>query len=193
METHDEEFPTVGREVGQFLRVVARMVGAETVFEFGSGFGYSAYWFASALPGDGRVILTEVDADELDAAREFFKRGGLADRATFEHGDAIEIIADYDGPFDVVLIDNEKRDYPDAFDAVAGKVRPGGVVIADNAMTSTVQDFDAILAALEGEEPGEMEAETAGVVEYLQRVRESPDWDTSVLPLGEGIAVSVKR
>lgn len=193
MESHGEEFPTVGREVGGFLRVVARMVGAETIFEFGSGFGYSAYWFARALAEDGRVILTEVDEGELREAREFFERGGLADRAVFEHGDALEIVEDYDGPFDVVLIDNEKRDYPDAFEAVAGKVRPGGVVIADNAMTSTVQDFDAILAAMEGDAPGDVDEETHGIIEYLRRVREDPGWETSVLPIGEGIAVSVKR
>lgn len=192
MEAHGEGFPTVGREVGQFLQVLTRMVDAQAIFEFGSGFGYSAYWFASALPADGQVILTEVDADELDQARTFFERGGLADRAVFEHGDAIEIVAGYDGPFDVVLIDNEKRDYPAALDSVAEKVRTGGVVVADNAMTSTVQDFDAILAALEGDDPGDVDQETAGVIDYLREVRDDPGWETSVLPLGEGIAVSVK-
>jgi predicted O-methyltransferase YrrM len=198
MESHGEDFPTVGHEVGGFLRFVARTVDAETIFEFGSGFGYSAYWFARALAEDGEVILTEVDEGELRKAREFFERGGMADRAVFEHGDAVEIVEDYDGPFDVVLIDNEKRDYPDAFEAVAGKVRPGGVVIADNAMTSTVQDFDAILAAMEGDDlndgdvPGDVDRETRGVIEYLRRVREDPDWETVALPLGEGTAVSVK-
>lgn len=193
MERYGEEFPTVGREVGGFLRLVARLADARTIFEFGSGFGYSAYWFAEALPDDGRVILTELDRDELQQAREFLDRGGLTDRAVFEHGNALDIVETYDGPFDVVLIDNEKRDYPDAFEAVAGKVRQGGVVVADNAMTSTVQDFEAILAAMEGDDPGDVDAETRGVIEYLRRVREAPDWETSVLPLGEGIAVSVKQ
>lgn len=192
MESHDEEFPTVGREVGQFLRLLARLVDAETIFEFGSGFGYSAYWFAGALDEEGRVILTEVDADELDQAREFLRRAGLADRAIFEHGDALEIVERYDGPFDVVLVDNEKRDYPAAFEAVREKVRPGGVVVADNAMTSSVQDFEATLLAMEGDEPGDVDEETRGVIEYLRTVRDDPGWETSVLPLGEGIAVSVK-
>ena len=198
METRGEEFPTVGREVGGLLRLLAQLVDAKTIFEFGSGFGYSAYWFARALEEmvdeeDGRVILTEIDGDELDEAREYFRRGGLADRAIFEHGDALDIVERYDGPFDVVLVDNEKEAYPDAFDAVAGKVRPGGVVIADNAMTSTVQDFDSIVAAMEGEDVGDVDAETRGVIDYLRRVLDDPEWETSVIPLGEGIAVSRKR
>lgn len=193
MEAHGEAFPTVGREVGQFLHVLAHIADARSVFEFGSGFGYSAYWFATALPEDGEVVLTEVDADELDQARTFLERGGLAARAIFEHGDAIEIVENYDGPFDVVLIDNEKRDYLRALDAVAEKIRPGGVVVADNAMTSTVQDFDAILAAVEGEDPGDVSEETAGIIEYLREVRDDSEWETTVLPLGEGIAVSVKQ
>jgi len=192
MESRGEDFPTVGREVGQFLRLLARMVDAERVFEFGSGFGYSAYWFAAALPEDGQLVLTEHDEDELDEAREYLDRGGFADRAVFEAGDALETIERYDGPFDVVLVDHEKHRYPDAFEAVREKVRPGGVVVADNAMVSGIQDFDAILDALEGGDP-DLDDESRGIAEYLTTVRDDPAFETSVVPLGEGIAVSYRR
>ena len=196
MESRGESFPTVGREVGQFLRLLARMVDAERVFEFGSGFGYSAYWFADALPADGQVVLTEHDADELDEAREYLERGGFSDRAVFEDGDAMETIERYDGPFDVVLVDHQKRRYPDALEAVREKVRPGGVVVADNAMVSGVQDFDAILDVLEGDDPvlnaADLDEESRGIAEYLTTARDDPAFETSVVPLGEGIAVSYK-
>lgn len=89
---HNEErgFPTVGPEVGAALRVVARMIGAERVFEFGSGLGYSAYWVAPALPADGELVLTDFEESNLATAREFLERGGYADRAAFEAGDALE-------------------------------------------------------------------------------------------------------
>ncbi|EFW91520.1 O-methyltransferase family 3 [Haladaptatus paucihalophilus DX253] len=192
MEERGEDFPTVGRDVGQFLRVLAYAVDAERIFEFGSGFGYSAYWFAEALPEDGEIVLTEFDDDELREARDYLERGGFADRAVFENGDANEIVERHDGPFDVVLIDHNKDGYPEAWDAIREKVAPGGVVIADNAMVSGIQDFDAILAAMEGEDP-EMDAETRGIAEYLLAVRDDPDFETSVVPLGEGIAVSYRR
>jgi predicted O-methyltransferase YrrM len=195
MEAHGEDigFPTVGPEVGGFLRLVARMVQAERVFEFGSGFGYSAYWFAEALPADGEIVLTEHDPDELDEARDFLARGGYADRAAFEDGDALETIERDDGPFDVVLIDCHKSGYPDAFEAVREKVAEGGVVIADNAMESGIQDFETILDILEGGDPADADDHTRGIADYLTIVRDDEDFETVAVPLGEGITVSFRR
>ncbi len=73
-----------------------------------------------------QIVLTEIDADELEEAREFLDRGGFTDRAAFEHGDAIETVENYDGPFDVVLVDNEKHRYAEAFELSAGKCRSVG-------------------------------------------------------------------
>lgn len=184
-----EEFPTVGPAVGGWLQLIASLVDAERVFEFGSGFGYSAYWFARALPADGEVVLTEVDADELDQARDYLARGGYAARARFEHGDAIETVESYDGPFDVVLVDNEKHRYIEAFEAVRGKLAPGGVVVADNAMTAGVIDFGALLDYREGGDP-EMDEHTRGIADYLDHVTTADGFETALLPLGEGVAVS---
>jgi predicted O-methyltransferase YrrM len=195
METHGEDigFPTVGPEVGAFLRLAARMVDAERIFEFGSGFGYSAYWFAEALPDDGEIVLTEYDGDELDEAREYLAEGGYADRAVFEAGDALETVERYDGPFDVVLVDCHKSGYPDAFDAVREKVSEGGVVIADNAMQSGAQDFETILEILEGGEADIADEDTRGIADYLLAVRDDPDFETAAIPLGQGIAVSFRK
>jgi caffeoyl-CoA O-methyltransferase len=183
-------FPTVGPEVGGWLQMLARMVSARRVFEFGSGFGYSAYWFARALPEDGEIVLTEVDEDELDQAREYMARGGFDDLASYELGDAIETVDAYDGPFDAVLIDNEKHRYREAFEAVRPKIAEGGVVIADNAVTAGPIDFEALSALVRGEDPDDVNDHTAGVAEYLDRVGADPAFETALIPLGEGIAVS---
>jgi len=185
-----EGFPTVGPAVGGWLGMLARMVGAERAFEFGSGFGYSAYWLARALPPDGRIVLTEIDADELAEAREFLARGGFDDRAAFEHGDAVEIVEEYDGPFEFVLIDNEKDRYVEAFEAVRPKVPPGGVVVADNVMAGPVE-FENVFALVRGEEPGASDREH-GIADYLARVRGDDAFETVLLPLGSGLAVSCR-
>jgi predicted O-methyltransferase YrrM len=192
MHEHAEEsgFPHVGPEVGATLRLLARLADAERVFEFGSGFGYSAYWFAGALPADGEVVLTEVDADELAMAEEYLAAGGFADRAQFELGDAMETIERYNGPFDAVLIDHQKHRYRDAFEAVREKVPPGGVIVADNAVTAGPIDTEQLLAHFEGRETGELNESTAGIADYLDAVRADETFETVVLPLGEGIAVS---
>jgi len=186
-------FPTVGPAVGSWLTLLARAVDADRVFEFGSGFGYSAYWFVRALDEDGEIVLTEIDRDELDAAREYFERGGVADRAQFEHGDAIEVVDDYEGPFDVVLIDNEKERYVEAFEAVRDKLRPGSLVLADNAVTAGVIDAADLAALLAGQQRPDASEATEGIAAYLTHVRDAEGFETTLLPLGEGVAVSVRQ
>ncbi|MHC3437407.1 O-methyltransferase [Natrialbaceae archaeon A-gly3] len=188
-----EGFPHVGPDVGAFLRVLARMVDAKRVFEFGSGYGYSAYWLAEALPTDGEIVLTEIDDDQLELAREYMESGGYGDRARYELGDALETIEDYDGPLDVVLIDHEKERYVEAFEAVRSKVPVGGIVVADNAMYASPIQSGQLLEVLEdGETSGELNEATRGVAAYIERVRGDPDFETVALPLGEGIAVSYR-
>jgi len=187
-----EGFPTVGPAVGGWLRLLARSIDAERVFEFGSGYGYSAYWFARALDEDGEIVLTEFDADELDMAREYMERGGFDALASYEHGDAIEIIEGYDGPFDVVLVDVRKDQYPAAFEAVREKVAPGGVIVADNAMTAGTIEFEKLLSIQEGEDVTDLSEATRGIAEYLRATQDAAEFTTAVMPVGEGIAVSYR-
>lgn len=187
-----ESFPTVGPEVGAWLELLARATDATRVYEFGSGFGYSAYWFARGLAPDGTVVLTEIDEGELAQAREYFDQGGLTERARFEHGDAIEIVDRYDGPFDIVLIDNEKERYLEAFEAVRPKLASGSLVLADNAITAgTVVERDEVVSLLAGESVPDVESGSQGIVTYLQHVTAQEDLHTVLLPLGEGLAVTL--
>lgn len=187
-----EGFPTVGPEVGAFLRLLARTTDARRIFEFGSGYGYSAYWFAEALPDDGELVLTEVDAEELELAQEYLKRGGYDDLAHYELGDALETVQRYDGPFEVVLIDHQKHRYVEAFEAIRSKVPVGGVVVADNAMNAGPIQFEKLLELVEGRDPDDVNEHTRGIADYLETVRTDPDFETVALPLGEGIAVSYR-
>lgn len=182
----EENFPIVGPEAGRFLRVLAHLVGARRVFEFGSGFGYSAAWFAGALPGDGEIVLTDYDPDNLDTAREFLERAGYADRAVFEAGDAFESFDAHDGPYDVVFVDCEKSEYPDALDLARPELRPGGVVVADNVLAGPVTPAE-VRQALDGDPPSET---AAGIGAYIEVVRDDSAFDTVLVPLGEGLAVS---
>ena len=187
-----EGFPHVGPAVGGWLAMLARFAGAKRVFEFGSGFGYSAHWFARELPADGEVVLTEVDEDELEDAREYFDRADVDPTPRFELGDAIETIDEYEGPFDVVLIDNEKERYAEAFESVRAKVAPGGIVAADNAVAGGTIDIADLRAHFEGEEV-DLDSMSAGIAEYVETVRADPEFETVLLPLGEGVAVSQRE
>lgn len=186
-------FPIIGPEVGGWLQLLARMVDARRIFEFGSGFGYSAYWFAQALPPDGEIVLTEVDAEELDRAREYLDRGNLAEYAVFEHGDSLETISKYEGPFGVVLIDIAKHEYKTAFEAVHEKVASGGIVVADNMMRATNIEFETLVRSVENDTTTrEMNRQTQGIADYLACVDTDSHFETAILPLGNGVAVSCR-
>lgn len=190
----DEDFPVVGPEVGAMLRTIARLARTERAFEFGSGMGYSAYWIAPVIPEDGELVLTDFDESNIEVAREFFERGGYADRARFEVGDALETYREYDGPFDLILIDNLEQEYLETLELVRDDVPTGGVICADNVMAGPAVQEDLALAALEGEPDWEaMDETTTGVVEYLLTVRDDDAFETALLPVGEGLVVSVKR
>lgn len=189
-----DDFPIVGRIVGGVLHQLTLATRARRVFEFGSGFGYSAYWIARALPEDGRVILTEEDHDELSAAESYFERGGLADRARFEPGDALAAVERVEGPFELVHIDSDKERYRDAFEAIRPAVPAGGAVVADNAITAGPMDTEGLVRAIAaGDSADGLDDMTAGVHAYLEAVRDDPAFATTVLPVGSGIAVSVRR
>lgn len=200
-----EGFPIVGPAVGGWLCQLARMVDAERVFEFGSGYGYSACWFARAVPADGEIVLTELDESNLELAREYLDRLGALDRATLEAGDAVEVARGYDGPFDVALLDIEKYQYVEAFEAIRESIPPGGLVVADNTMSAGREapddtvDFEVLLGAIdEGFDVGEADLDelgrrsTRGVLDYLDRLDGDPAFETTLLPLGDGVTVSTR-
>ena len=196
------EFPTVGPAVGGWLRQLAGLVAADRVFEFGSGFGYSAYWFLTGMGDDGEIVLTEIDADELAAARHYLDRGGYADNAQFELGDAIETVESHDGPFDIALIDNEKHRYVDAFEAIRDEIPIGGVIVADNAMKGpfgfeTIQKLWAeSIDEFHSEDTDEFHDQhvdaACGIAAYLDHIKDRDEFETTLLPLGEGLTVSRK-
>lgn len=191
MTAYGEErgFPTVGADVGQFLTLAARMVGADRIFEFGSGYGYSAAWFVQAMDADSEIILTDYDEANLATAQGFLADLGYQGTARFEAGDAVERFEETEGAFDVVLIDLDKEQYVDAFSRARERVAPGGIIVADNMMAGPV-DAEAVTAALRGREP--VEPATAGIARYIERVRSAPDFETAFVPLGEGIAISYR-
>jgi predicted O-methyltransferase YrrM len=174
------DFPIVGPLVGRVLCLLARSIGARRIVELGSGFGYSAYWFARALPEDGELILTEGSARNMAQAREFFQQGRVACRARFELGDAFEILDRLPGDFDIIFNDVDKQYYPAAFHKAVPRVRPGGYFISDNMLWGGRVVNDA------------SHPTTRGVLELTRLLYGAPNLYTTILPIRDGVSVSLK-
>ena len=178
----ERRFPIVGPMVGRLLHMLTRLIRARRVIELGSGFGYSAYWFARALPPGGTVILTDRDGRQAAEAASFLERGGYTDRARIEVGDALEILDRVGGEFDIVFNDIDKAEYPRVLDKAAAALRPGGLLISDNMLW-----FGAVL----DEAPSD--PATRGVQELTRLLYNSPEFETVLIPLRDGVTVSTYR
>jgi predicted O-methyltransferase YrrM len=117
---------------GKLLHLLARSIGARRILELGTLHGYSAIWFARALPDDGEVVTLELDPERAQVARANVDRAGVGGRIDIRVGPAMESLRDVDGPFDVVFIDADKAGMPDYFAAVLPLTRTGGLIIGDN-------------------------------------------------------------
>ena len=175
-----QNFPIVGPQVGRALFILARLLRAERVFEMGSGFGYSAYWFARSLPAGGKVYQTDMSESNSKLARDFFERGGFLKKAEFLVGDGVKLIEQAKGEFDIIFIDMDKADYPAAFKQAKRYLKKGGLLIADNCLW-----FGKVLQ--ETEEP-----ETLGIKEFTRLLFQDPEFFATILPIRDGVGVGYR-
>ncbi len=178
----ERKVPIVGPLVGRLLYQLAKMIGARSVFEMGSAIGYSTIWWARSLADGGRVIYTDGDRKNSDEARRYFERAGVADRVVIQTGDALEILSEQRGEFDIIFNDIDKEDYPRAFRLAVPRLRKGGLLVSDNVL------WHGTVA----EPPQFHDNSTKRIVEYNRLMYESKELFTTILPLRDGVAVAMK-
>ena len=180
----ERRFPIVDRVVGVTLEVLARAVGARRVLELGSGYGYSAYWFARAVGDGGEVHMTEGDAANQEQALDLLGRAGLGDRVRSHVGDALEIIDRLEGEFDVIFNDIDKHGYPEAWRKASDRIRVGGLYLCDNVLWEGRVTGDA------GDDP--RPEWTAAVKEHNEAVASDERYRSTIVPTRDGVAVAVR-
>jgi predicted O-methyltransferase YrrM len=178
-------FPIIGRLCGQALEVMARSVAAQRIFELGSGFGYSAYWFSRAIGDEGVLHLTDNDPHNEEQARSFLSRAGLLGPVTYHVGDAFEALDSTEGEFDIVYCDIDKYGYPEAWRKGRERVRVGGLYMCDNMLWS---------GRVTGEvtEPDPRPAWTEAIAETNEAIASDPDWRSTILPTRDGVVIAVR-
>ncbi|MFA9429753.1 O-methyltransferase [Egicoccus sp. AB-alg2] len=180
-------FPIVGRAVGRHLELQARAIGARRVMELGSGYGYSAYWFARAVGEDGEVICTDGDAGNAALAEGYLRRAGVWDRVDYHVGDALTSFAEVDGEFDVVYCDIDKDGYPDAWAAARERIRVGGLFVCDNTL------WHGRVAGVPQERSSPArDAVTPDIVAMTRAVAEDQRYLSSLVPLRDGVLVALR-
>ena len=182
----ERSFPAVGPQVGRLLYILCRGAGARRVLELGSGFGYSAWWIARALPPDGELLCSEMSAQNRDQALDFLERAGLRERVRYHVGDAMELLRPgrlEPGSLDLVFNDIDKEGYPDVVEPAVRLLRPGGLFVTDNTLwRGQVADPTT-----------HTDETTVAVREFNERVAGRDELETVVLPVRDGVTLCVRR
>jgi predicted O-methyltransferase YrrM len=186
MEEYAEKnnFPIIGPVCGYYCYQLARMIDAKSVFELGSGYGYSTAWFAKAIRenGGGLVHHTVWDDDLSKRAQDHLSVLGLADLVRFHNAEAVETLRQTPGPFDIIFNDIEKEDYPDSLPITKEKLRHGGVLIIDN-MLWYGKPLD----------PHNHEVSTEAIRRFTRDITSDLDWIVSLTPARDGMIVAYKK
>jgi len=180
------DLPLVDAEVGMLLRVLATAVGARRALEIGTAIGYSAIWIAGALPADGSLLTMEMDQGRAREARENLARAGVGDRVNVMVGDAKLLVSKVSGPFDLIFQDGDKQLYTPLLDRLVSLLRPGGLLVTDNVLW----DGEVVPGYLT--KPVRNPDDTRAIKQYNERLAAHPALMTSIIPMRDGVSISVK-
>ena len=187
LELYAEEnsVPIIHKEVADLLRVILKLKRPKKILELGCAIGYSSLFFADVLDGDVEIVTTERNPIMLERAQDNIKKAGMEDRIKILVGAAEETLKDLEGTFDMIFIDAAKGHYKMFFDMLIGKLNHGGIVISDNILYKGMIASDDYVVRRKKTIVKRMRT-------YLDYICDLEGISTSLIPIGDGLAISYK-
>lgn len=171
-------------ETIKLLELLIQLGKVKSVLEVGCAIGYSAICMVAA--GCERVDTIELSPDAARVARENFKKAGMEEKIHLYEGDAKEILPTMDGSYDMIFMDAAKAQYGEFFPHCMRCLKEGGLLVSDNVLYKGMTATDELV-----------QRRKITIVkrlrEYLKMLSSTPQLETSVLPVGDGVALSYKR
>lgn len=182
-----DEVPIIRKEMGNLLKVLLQLVQPERILEVGTAVGYSSILMSENMPEKCTITTIENYDKRIPVARNNFKRAGKENVITLIEGDALEVLKTLEGPYDFIFMDAAKGQYINYLPDIKRVLRKGGLLISDNILQ-------------EGEIVESRYAVTrrnrtihTRIREYVYELTHSEDFVTSIVPIGDGITLSVKQ
>ena len=169
-----------GHFQGRVLSMISKLTHPKTILEIGTYTGYSALCLAEGLQPGGALHTIDHNEELYDFQRKYFDRSDHKDQIKQYVGEALAVITEIDGPFDLVFIDADKANYSNYFEAIIDKMNPGGVILSDNVLWSGKVT----------EVPNPKDEDTKALIAYNQMMNEDPRIETVLLPIRDGLTVS---
>jgi caffeoyl-CoA O-methyltransferase len=177
----------IGPDQGQFMALLAKLVGAKRCLEIGVYTGYSSLAVALALPPGGRIVACDVSEEWTTIARRYWRKAGVEDRIELRLGPALETLdrllaAGEAGRFDFAFIDADKGNYLGYYERCLKLLRQGGLIATDNTLWSgDVAD------------PANQKPDTVSLRAFNDALHHDERIDLALLPLGDGVTLALKR
>ena len=183
----ETQVPIIRRSMQSLLKFLLKFTKPKSILEVGTAIGFSALLMSEYAPEECRITTIENYEKRIPIARENFRRAGKADRITLIEGDAAEVLTELTGEYDFIFMDAAKGQYIHYFPKVMRLLAKGGCLVSDNVM----QDGDIIESRFAVERRNR--TIHARMREYLYELKHNEELVTSIIPLGDGVTVSIKK
>lgn len=181
-----DHVPIIRKEMQSFLKVLLRIKRPDRILEVGTAVGFSAILMSEYVSEDARITTIENYEKRIQEARANFGRAGKDGQITLLEGDAVDVLPELNEPYDFIFMDAAKGQYMAYFPEVLRLLSPGGILLSDNVL----QDGEIIQSRFAVERRDR--TIHSRMREYLYTLKHHPELETSVIPLGDGAALSVK-
>lgn len=183
---HENRVPIIRKEMESFLRVMIMTKQPSSILEVGSAIGYSAILMAKSMPKNCHITTIENYEKRIPIATENIKRAGLCEKITLINGDAMNVIPSLNDKYDFIFMDAAKGQYINFLPLVLDRLNPNGLLISDNVL----QDGDIVESRFGVERRNR--TIHSRMREYLYTLKHMETIETSIVPIGDGITVSIK-
>lgn len=170
-------------QVEKLIAVLLSIIKPKNILEIGTAIGYSSMLMLKYAGEDARITTIERDEEVLIKAKENIKRRGLEDRIRCIFGDATEVLEDLSGEYDFIFIDAAKGQYRDHFEKSLKLTKPGGIIITDDVLYFGMTANDELVTKKHG-------TITRRLREYLHFLCQDMRFETTILPIGDGVAIT---
>lgn len=182
-----DNLPIIHPEVGQFLRFLIHLHRPLSILEVGTAIGYSTIWMARAAGPEARIKTIEINENHAYEAWLNFKEAGVDHQIHGIVGDAVDLIGKLDTTFDFIFLDAAKGQYLTFFESALALLNPRGLIVADNVL------LNGWVANHELIPHRRMKTMVNRMTDYIELVMNHPELSSSIIPLGDGMALSLKE
>ena len=181
----EEHIPIIMDETLEVIEKYINKNKPNRILEIGTAVGYSAICFSEFLAPNGKIDTIERELDRIKQAKENFEKVGVKDKINLFEGDAIEILPNLDNKYDMIFIDAAKGKYPFFLEHSIRMLNDNGIIFADNILYKgyVMSDYNK----------HKQRTAVRNLREYIKNITENKDFNTEILEVGDGLAVSIKK